>query len=103
MIVNVHAHPGVLGHTSDDPGDLPRLADRAGIEMMVVSHCQAIFSDTRAGNDALAAVIRTHADRILGYAAFTSAYYGLAILEEIDRCVFDHGMRGLKVYSHPGR
>jgi predicted TIM-barrel fold metal-dependent hydrolase len=79
------------------------MADQAGIDKMVVSHCDAIFFDTKAGNDALAAAMRTHPGRILGYVAFTSAYFGPAVLDEIDRCVFDHGMCGLKIYSHGGR
>ena len=103
MIIDAHAHLGVLGRFSATASDLVRLADRAGIDKMLVSHCDAIFSDTRAGNAALATAMRTHPDRILGYAAFTSAYYGPAILDEIDRCVFDHGMCGLKIYSHTGR
>jgi predicted TIM-barrel fold metal-dependent hydrolase len=103
MIIDAHTHLGVLGRFSATADDLVRLADRAGIDKMIVSHCDAIFSDTRAGNDALAVAMRAHPDRILGYAAFTSAYYGLAILDEIDRCIFDHGMCGLKIYSHGGR
>ena len=59
--------------------------------------------DTRAGNDVLAAAMHAHPDRILGYAAFTSAYFGRAVLDEIDRCASDHGMCGLKIYSTGGR
>lgn len=103
MIIDAHAHLGVLGRFSATADDLLRMADRAGIDRMIVSHCDAIFADTQAGNNALAAAMCAHPDRILGYAAFTSAYHGPAVLDEIDRCVNDQGMCGLKIYSARGR
>lgn len=99
MIIDAHAHLGTLGRFSASADDLIRMANRAGIEKMVVSNLDAIFYDTRAGNDALAAAMRAYPDRIIGYASFTSAYFGQAVLDEIDRCVLDYGMRGLKIYS----
>jgi len=99
MIIDAHTHLGVLGAFRATADDLIRWADRAGIDKMVVSHLGAIFSDTRAGNAELAAAMRAHPDRILGYASFTSAYAGRAVLDEIERCVNDYGMCGLKIYS----
>jgi predicted TIM-barrel fold metal-dependent hydrolase len=99
MIIDAHAHMGPLGQFSATADDLLHWADRAGIDKMVVSHLDAIFYDARAGNDALGMAIRAHPDRILGYASFTSAYFGQAAIDEIDRCVQDYGMRGLKIYS----
>lgn len=103
MIIDAHTHLGILGPFGATASDLVRMADRAGIDKMIVSHCDAIFSDTRAGNDALATAMHAHPDRILGYAAFSSAYFGPAVLDEIDRCVCDHGMCGIKIYSTGGR
>jgi uncharacterized protein len=99
MIIDAHTHLGVLGAFRATADDLVRWADRAGIDKMIVSHLGAIFSDTQAGNAELAAAMRAYPDRILGYASFTSAYYGRAVLDEIQRCVDDYGMRGLKIYS----
>lgn len=99
MIIDAHTHMGTLGAFDADADGILRLADRAGIEKMVVSHVDAIFYDMRAGNDALGAAMRRHPDRLLGYASITSAYYGPAALQELDRCVETYGMRGLKIYS----
>jgi predicted TIM-barrel fold metal-dependent hydrolase len=99
MIIDAHAHMGVIGSFSAVADDLLHWADRAGIDRMVVSHLDAIFYDAQAGNDALGRAMRAHPDRIAGYASFTSAYFGQAAIDEIDRCVQEYGMRGLKIYS----
>jgi len=99
MIIDAHVHLGVLRNFRATADDLLRWADRAGIDKMVVSHLGAIFSDMRAGNAELATAVRAHPDRIIGYASFTSAYYGRAVLDELERCAQDYGMRGLKIYS----
>jgi len=99
MIIDVHGHLGSLGVSKAVPDQLVRLMDRAGIDKIVVSHIDAIFYDMRAGNDALGAAIRAFPDRISGYASFTSAYFGQAVIDEIDRCVQEYGMRGVKIYS----
>ena len=43
MIIDAHAHLGILGSFSATASDLLRMADRAGIDKMIVSHCDAIF------------------------------------------------------------
>ena len=99
MIIDAHAHLGTIGQFHCTADDLVRWADRAGIDRMITSDLDAIFYDTRAGNRRLAAAIKAHPDRIMGYASFTSAYFGQAVLDELDRCADDYGMRGLKIYS----
>ena len=100
MIIDAHAHLITGGaRASATADDLIHWADRAGIDKLIVSHFDAIFYDAQVGNDALGAAMRAHPDRIIGYASFPSAYYGRAALDEIDRCVKEYGMRGLKIYS----
>ena len=99
MIVDAHAHLGTLGSFSASADDLLRWADRAGIEALVVSHFDAIFYDARTGNDATGAAAYAHPDRLVGYVGISSAYYGKAAIEEIDRCVEQYDMRGLKIHS----
>lgn len=99
MIIDAHAHLGSLGGFHSTADDLVRWADRAGIDKLVTSCMDAFEYDTRAGNDMLAAAMRAYPDRIIGYASFTSAYFGQAVIDEIERCVHDYGMRGLKIYS----
>jgi len=99
MIIDAHAHIGTLGGFKASGDDLVRWADRAGIDKLVTSSIDAFEYEARAGNDLLAAAMRAHPDRIVGYASFTSDYYGEAVLNEIDRCVYELGMRGLKIYS----
>lgn len=100
MIIDAHGHLGTLGTFQAEAGDLIRWMDRAGIDKIVVSHLDAIFYDARAGNDALGTAMRAYPNRISGYASFPSAYHGQAVIDEIDRCVEEYDMRGLKIYSH---
>lgn len=100
MIIDSHGHLGTLGRYQANASDLIRWLDRAGIDMIVVSHLDAIFYDARLGNDDLGAAIQTYPDRIAGYMSFPSAYAGQAVIDEMDRCVEMYDMRGVKIYSH---
>jgi len=99
MIIDAHAHLGTLGGFHATAGDLIRWADRAGIDKLVTSCMDAFEYDMRAGNDLLASAMRAYPDRIFGYVSFTSAYFGQAVLDELERCVHDFGMCGMKIYS----
>ena len=99
MIIDSHGHLGVIGTFQATADNLVRWLDRAGIDQIVVSHLDAIFYDARKGNDALGAAIKTYPDRIVGYMSFPTAYHGRAVIEEMDRCVAEYDMRGVKIYS----
>ncbi len=103
MIIDGHVHIGtsVFFHMQAGADDLLRLADRAGFDRIFVTELNALFYDMSEGNDALAAEIAPHPDRMIGYASIPTPRFGKRAVEEIRRCRERHGFRGVKIYSHP--
>ena len=103
MIIDGHVHIGtsVFFQMQADADSLLRLADKAGFDRIFVTELNALFYDMSAGNDALAAKIAPHADRIIGYASIPTPRLGSRTVDEIRRCREKHGFRGVKIYSHP--
>ncbi len=102
MIIDAHVHVGVstaynFAATADD---LLRLADENGIDRIFVTDFTALVHDMREGNDTLGKAVRRHPDRILGYVSIPTMNFDNGALEEIDRCVHEYGMRGIKIYSY---
>jgi len=79
--------------------ELLDLADRTGIEKLFCTDLTALFYDMHEGNRLLAAELKRHPDRLIGYATISSPYFGEEAIDELKRCFFDYGMRGIKVYS----
>ncbi len=97
--IDAHEHVG-LGGTVDDQ---LKMADRLGIEKMVISKPVTVESRTavtpeefRKGNDLVLEAMKQHPDRYLGL-VHINPYFPKESLEEIRRCT-DRGMAGLKVY-----
>ena len=103
MIIDAHVHVGVSTayNFSANVDDLLRLADENGIDKLFVTDFTALVHDMREGNDALGKAVRQHPDRILGYVSIPTMNFDNGALEEIDRCVLEYGMRGIKIYSYP--
>lgn len=103
MIIDGHVHLGVSAffHMAADADDLVRLADAAGFEKLFVTELNALFYDMREGNDALAAQVARHPDRLIGYVSVPTPRLGRRAVEEVRRCHEQYGFRGLKIYSHP--
>ena len=103
MIIDAHVHVGVSTayNFSANVDDLLRLADENGIDKLFVTDFTALVHDMREGNDALGKAVRLHPDRILGYVSIPTMNFDNGALEEIDRCVHEYGMRGIKIYSYP--
>jgi len=95
MIVDAHVHTG--GYDGFSTDDVLRLADRAGFDKIFATDITALQYDSSEGNRKLAAEMKLHPDRIIGYASISSARYGRTAVEEVQRCHEVYGMRGLKI------
>ena len=110
MIIDCHCHAG-KGDGFRGPWDTeariePYLARAraAGIDRTVVF--PVFNSDYAAANARLAAIVRRHAPRLIGFAAVNPARDARRIGVMVGRAVEDYGFRGLKVHgldSYPGR
>jgi predicted TIM-barrel fold metal-dependent hydrolase len=103
MIADAHVHIGKSARVQIDiDGEtLIRIADELAIDRICCTDLTALFYDFREGNRLLFEEMKRFPDRIIGYATLHSTRFGQAMLDELDRCAQDYGMRGLKIYSTP--
>ena len=102
MIIDSHAHIGAMpGLFAGNAEEVLAHGDRLGFDKMFISHVGGLKYDFHEANRELAADIRRHPDRILGYVAIPTAYFGQEAIDELLRGVEMYGMRGLKIYSQP--
>lgn len=104
-IIDVHTHP-VFMHDGATPADARRLVAHGrshGIEHMValgdvlvhgrlpnVAQCRRI-------NDETALFTRWYPDYFIGFCCLNPTLGGLAVEKEVERCVTQHGFRGIKL------
>src|SRR5579871_428238 len=108
MIIDCHCHAG-KGDGFRGPWDTeariePYRARAAGIDRTVVF--PVFNSDYTAANARLAAIVRRHAPRLIGFPSVNPARDARRIGVMVGRAVEDYGFRGLKVHgldSYPGR
>ena len=102
-VIDCHSHLS-FRKSPDEPGnDLEVLdaADRLGIDQLCCSIlCErpASVEGFRACNAALAAAIKRHPDRLLGY-CYVNPEHGREALDEIRRCMNEDGFIGVKLYN----
>ena len=102
-VIDCHSHLS-FRKSPDEPGnDLEVLdaADRLGIDQLCCSIlCErpASVEGFRACNAALAAAIKRHPDRLLGY-CYVNPEHGRDALDEIRRCMNEDGFIGVKLYN----
>jgi len=103
MIIDGHVHigTGAFFHMDADEEALVRQADALGFDRIFVTELNALFYDMSEGNDVLARRVRRHPDRLIAYCSVPTPRLGARAIEEVRRCREKHGMRGLKIYSHP--
>lgn len=103
MIVDAHVHIGKSTRLQINVGAdfLVQVADEMGFDKICCTDLTALFYDMHEGNRLLYREIQRFPDRIIGYATLHSTRFGQEALDEIDRCVEEYGMRGLKIYSTP--
>ncbi|MBM4436350.1 MAG: amidohydrolase family protein [Actinobacteria bacterium] len=101
FVIDVHSHPGVgYNHywKGGDVDDMVRTMDRTGVDYACLSAYVAIGPDFVGGNDLVAAAVRRHPTRVIGFAVPNPHYLTIA-LADIRRRVEDQGFRGLKIHS----
>ena len=103
MIFDSHVHIGrsTWGHIDHDADAIVALADRAGVEKMMVTDFTALQYDMWEGNEHMRRERDRYPDRIFPYFTVCSARYGRRVIEELERYVNEHGFVGLKIYSVP--
>ncbi len=102
MITDAHVHMGKMqGLLNLEAGAdfIMEMSDKAGIDRVVVTHLTALFYDMYEGNRLLAEALRRFPDRMLGWATISSPNYGQEAIDEVRRCIEEHGMVGMKIYS----
>ena len=98
MIWDLHCHlSGVPGRTPDERmAGLIKFADRMGIERLCVfADHGPTPEEMREENDLIMRAVRASHNRVFGY-AYMNPYYVQACLDELNRCVRDGRMIGLK-------
>jgi predicted TIM-barrel fold metal-dependent hydrolase len=100
LIIDVNAY---LGHFAfrrlrhNTAASLLALMDRARIDRAVVSSASSItYRNPQAGNEELAADIKSHVDRLLGFAVLNPVYAGWR--DDLKICHQQFGMRGIRLY-----
>jgi uncharacterized protein len=100
LIIDVNAY---LGHFAfrqlrhNTAASLLALMDRARIDRAVVSSASSIsYRNPQAGNEEVAADIKSHADRLFGFAVLNPAYAGWR--DDLKICHQQFGMRGIRLY-----
>lgn len=98
--IDAHAH---VYFSDDSPGTQLDLADRLGIEKLVISRPmvpggKGLPEEFRKCNDLVLKAAKQHPDRLIGQPTL-NAQYQKESLEEIERCMGE-GMVGLKLYNH---
>jgi predicted TIM-barrel fold metal-dependent hydrolase len=105
MIIDVHAHLGVSWLAwypyEIDENDLVQLYDKFGVDKACVSSFK-IYYDPISGNNEVYAAVQKYPTRLVGFAVVSPKYGSKRVVKEIDRCVHELGMKGLKVHPTVG-
>jgi len=101
MIIDVHAHIGVswLGWSDRfmNVDELIKLYDKYHVDKACVNSWLIVY-DPVAGNKEIFEAVRRYPDRLIGFAVTSPRYGRKAVEQEIDRCINDYGMKGLKLH-----
>jgi predicted TIM-barrel fold metal-dependent hydrolase len=99
LVIDCHAH---LTQQPEEDRRLIEAADKLGIDRLCCSVLTKKRPATVAGfqacNQRMANGMKKHPNRLLGY-CYVNPAGGREALEEIRRCVLDHGFIGIKLYN----
>lgn len=100
MLIDVNAY---LGHFAfqqlrcNTADGLLQLMDRKGIDRAAVSSASAItYRNSQAGNEEVAAEVKSHRDRLIPLAVINPSYVGWR--DDLETCHQEFGMKGLRLY-----
>lgn len=98
-VYDAHAHIGDWAIFDTVPlAEQVAEMDRLGIRAAAVSGLPALAGEYRRGNDLVAAAMRRHPGRFIGY-AHVSAKEPEAMVPELKRCFANPDFRGIKLYQ----
>jgi predicted TIM-barrel fold metal-dependent hydrolase len=97
MIIDFHAHLGSWRQygMDDSIAHLLECMDRSGVDRCCLFH--VFHGDHRRANDQVAAAVRSHPDRFIGF-AFVTPHYPEEVVPELRRALDGLGLRALKIY-----
>lgn len=103
MIFDAHVHIGrnTMFHIDIDADELVAVADRSGIDKMMVTEFSALLYDSFTGNELMRKFHKQHPDRIFPYYTVSTPRVSPRFPDELERYVNDYGFVGLKIYSTP--
>ena len=78
------------------PMDYVGVMDELGVDVSVVFTYEGLLRPSRAANDALAAFVAAAPERLVAFTTVDPRDPGAA--DEVERCVIEHGMRGIKLH-----
>ena len=94
MRVDFHVHQPSAGAYPAEA--YLELMDRAGIDVSAVFTYEGLISEPERNNDALAAWVAGHRDRLVPFCTVDPRSPGAAA--EVARCAVEHGVRGVKLH-----
>ena len=100
LVIDVHSHPGPGGNLhwlGGDVDDMLRSMDTSGTDYACFSSYEAIGPDFVEGNDLVAAAIRDHPRRVIGFAVPNPRYPQLA-MRDLRVRVEDQDFKGIKIH-----
>jgi predicted TIM-barrel fold metal-dependent hydrolase len=93
-VIDFHVHqPAAAAY---GPEEYLSAMDELGVDVSVVFTYEGLLRPTAAANDSLAAWVAAGAERLVAFATVDPR--DLEAGEEIERCVREHGMRGVKLH-----
>ena len=93
-MIDFHVHQPA--GSAYDGGDYLGVMDGLGVEVSVVFTYDGLLRPTPAANDSLAAWVAPAPDRLVAFATVDPRDPGAS--DEVERCVREHGMRGVKLH-----
>ncbi len=101
MIIDIHAHLGTswVGW-SEDYADLEGfigLMDQFGVNISCVNSWQLSYDPIK-GNKEIFDAVKKYPERLIGLGVISPRYKQTLVKQEIDKCVKEYGMKGLKLH-----
>lgn len=101
MIIDVHAHIGVSWLAWSDRfmnvDEMIKLWDKYHVDKACVNSW-SINYDPVGGNKEVFEAVKRYPDRLIGFAVVSPRHGRKAVEKEIDRCINDYAMKGLKLH-----
>lgn len=101
MVVDAHVHLGPLlrWQVRGEAEEMFFSARNNGIDKLFCTHGEALLYDMETGNLKLYQLMQRYPEEILGYCSISSGRYLNKAVKEVEKCIKEYGMRGVKIFS----